>query len=279
MPPSPLYKYLSLAGDDHWNRLDALLRLGRIYFSSPDQLNDPIDVRPMIVVPESHNHELWQGMNEAGKRAGDSRAVRRKRIKDARRRPRTEREAEFREIAMRRIREVGVFCVTTDNANGAMWAHYADTHRGICVGFHADRGPLRIAEPVIYTDERPQYDYRHQGIDRFRTIFLTKGTRWVTESEYRLVSLNIGGPQNRAAAMQGDDGDQDLMRFRARNPGPGIHGISRDLIASITFGYACPVRDRRRIAALVQQEGLQLGLFEMHIAHNAEALAVRRYLP
>ena len=271
MPPSPLYKYLALNVEVQWERLDALLRLGQIYLASPWQFNDLFDVRPEILVPEAQDPRYLRDLDAAGRRLGHPHARRRRQIAVVTRDP--NRVARYREVALNRIREVGVFCVTPNRTNELMWAHYADSNRGICVGFHATRGPLAVASPVEYSDVAPMYD--RYVVEGFRNIFVTKRERWRYEEEYRLVSLDVGGIEARIEAMRGAEHDGDLMRFLGREPGPGILPISRDLIASITFGYLCPAQDRQRAAALVRREGLQIELFEVFVEDASRSLSVR----
>lgn len=51
-----------------------------------------------------------------------------------------------------------VGCLTEVNDNRLMWAHYGDSHRGVCIEYdfasYCDKAPY-IFRPVIYTSERP----------------------------------------------------------------------------------------------------------------------------
>lgn len=87
---------------------------------------------------------------------------------------------------------VGVLCLTDSNRNLTMWAHYADSHKGLVIGFdtsHAffrstDTGsgqPCHLKE-VTY-DDRPKLTL--SGL-RAEDIFLTKGEDWSHENEWRM---------------------------------------------------------------------------------------------
>lgn len=75
-----------------------------------------------------------------------------------------------------------------------MWAHYAEKHTGICLGFDVPefRGAERLLEPVIYAPERlaflldPEKDL--YGIDKefVLAMMLTKSREWAYEQEYRV---------------------------------------------------------------------------------------------
>src|SRR5204862_2146855 len=49
-----------------------------------------------------------------------------------------------------------------------MWAHYAKSHQGLVVGFHATHRFFRNAKntmPVIYRSERVDASYDHRGLN------------------------------------------------------------------------------------------------------------------
>ncbi|MDZ4251787.1 MAG: DUF2971 domain-containing protein [Sulfuritalea sp.] len=87
---------------------------------------------------------------------------------------------------------IGVLCLTDSDRNLTMWAHYADSHKGVVIGFdtsHAffssnDAGsgqPCHLKE-VTYCD-RPKLTF--SGL-RAEDIFLTKGEDWSRENEWRM---------------------------------------------------------------------------------------------
>ncbi len=279
MPPTPLYKYSSLADDVQWKRLEALLHVGQIYLSSPDQFNDLFDVWPEIVVPKANDPAYLKRLNEAGRRLGHGASARRRQIAYLTGVSQKAHAARFTERALKRLRAVGIFCVTPHNDSQLMWAHYGANHQGICVGFHANRGPLAAAQRVRYSDVAPCYNHLVEDLKEFASVFLTKGRQWEYEDEYRLVSFDLGGKAGRMKAMEGLEHDGDICRFIGREPGPGLHNMSRDLIASITFGRHCPEADRLRIAAIAAREGLALPLFEVVVDDAARALRAQPWAP
>lgn len=95
---------------------------------------------------------------------------------------------------------VGVLCLTDSDRNLTMWAHYADSHKGLVIGFdtsHAffsstDTGsgqPCHLKK-VTYCDDRPKLTF--SGL-RAEDIFLTKGKDWSRENEWRMFAgLSVG---------------------------------------------------------------------------------------
>ena len=95
-------------------------------------------------------------------------------------------------------RKTGVLSLGTDCINPLMWAHYADSCKGFCIGFkyllnEDNNGPSPV--PVTYSDSFPivlpgQY-YNEDPQNIFRMImnqFATKSSDWAYESEIRFFS-------------------------------------------------------------------------------------------
>lgn len=49
----------------------------------------------------------------------------------------------------------GLICFSEDWTNPVHWSHYADHHRGMCLGFEVD--PV-VVEPVTYSEERTELE-------------------------------------------------------------------------------------------------------------------------
>ena len=98
--------------------------------------------------------------------------------------------ASKREIAKKQ----GVVCFSRTWKNPLLWSHYADRHKGICLGFDVPdeapdaNGRMRsLAFPVEYTAERPQLEGRIQLNTRFIHQWLsTKYEGWRYEDEVRV---------------------------------------------------------------------------------------------
>lgn len=71
--------------------------------------------------------------------------------------------------------------------NQLLWAHYADSHRGICIGFATAATPeLRSARAVTYTSTLPVW--RGDDKDIAPVIYGTKSTDWAYEREWRIAA-------------------------------------------------------------------------------------------
>lgn len=90
-------------------------------------------------------------------------------------------------------KEIGIYSLTTETNNYLMWSHYADSHRGICIGFNSKilynsvEGTL---SPVQYQEELPVHDMLGNVIDFHKRLLCTKSLCWEYENEYRLTKFH-----------------------------------------------------------------------------------------
>jgi hypothetical protein len=75
----------------------------------------------------------------------------------------------------------GVLCFSRHWHNPVLWSHYADRHRGICLGFDIDS---RGAKPVAYQAERPRLRIPPSCSDADQLLY-TKFLNWQYEEEWR----------------------------------------------------------------------------------------------
>ncbi|MEE1655010.1 DUF2971 domain-containing protein [Microvirga sp. CF3062] len=84
---------------------------------------------------------------------------------------------------------IGILCFSRDWNDPVQWAHYADRHRGICLGFDIPREQL---DTVIYSEtltEPSEALLQEAGNDRwehFKQIISTKYIHWQYEKEERV---------------------------------------------------------------------------------------------
>jgi hypothetical protein len=110
----------------------------------------------------------------------------------------------------------GIFCATRNHDNLLMWAHYAQQHRGVVLGFRPDfkrDSILAITKPVRYRDTRPTF-YRpvedmiaigavftENDLTEFRnSLIYSKSTHWSYEEELR-IDIPHGVPVGQSATF------------------------------------------------------------------------------
>lgn len=94
----------------------------------------------------------------------------------------------FRKMKRETAEKRGVLCFSTKWANPVMWSHYADKHRGLCLGFDvADKA----VGPVSYSGRRLAVELEQLKTPRqlpeayVTKLLFTKYTHWKYENEYR----------------------------------------------------------------------------------------------
>ncbi len=191
-----LYKYKKV---DKY--LLATLLNQELYFASPDQLNDPLDCRISIV---------------------DS-------LKSALESPDPDDRTEQHQVYLESIRGMstwdkmdndvessGVLSLSSNPENSVMWSHYADSHKGVCLGFdfpenwhQLDDNEMIGIAPVLYADENPFIAFFTDIINHFlettetpewKSVWMpamafaygTKGKDWWYEKEHRVIRKTSG---------------------------------------------------------------------------------------
>lgn len=86
----------------------------------------------------------------------------------------------------------GVICFSHGWSNPLLWSHYADKHKGLCLGFDIHKSKLM---EVNYVDERLPYKIPETKQDMME-LLTTKFRHWEYEKEYRAfisLDVDIGG--------------------------------------------------------------------------------------
>ena len=201
--PKYLYKFRSFRDKNH----KAMLTDRELFLASPDKFNDPFDCSAPIRYEDFTKPEFLSYWTAALKRSHPG--VRdydiRRKVKEFYKRCRSpsgkKLMAQYQEETIKRMRstDIGVFSLTANFRSILSWSHYADSHRGFCVGFHTmnleafieEQGPSLDLGPVDYTKEYPVINaYKTSDDDKTKKIVWTKSKDWEYEQEYRIIWLN-----------------------------------------------------------------------------------------
>ncbi len=85
--------------------------------------------------------------------------------------------------------KIGILCFSTDWISPLLWGHYADRHKGLCLGFDVKN---EILEPMEYVTKRIVLDTDWLSnsdavrAEIMRRLLRTKSEPWQYESEVRL---------------------------------------------------------------------------------------------
>jgi Protein of unknown function (DUF2971) len=78
-------------------------------------------------------------------------------------------------------RRYGVLCFSKSWKSPVLWAHYAEKHKGVCLGFDV---PVQQAEPINYVDSRLVAGAANLGT--VKELLYTKYRHWEYEDEVRM---------------------------------------------------------------------------------------------
>jgi hypothetical protein len=182
--PRYLYKYRMIN-----ERIDSLFLNNELYFSAPSGFNDPFDSKVLFLLDGTEENK-----QQYAERV----------LKDSYPKLPPEKIEEVlqkikgtpltKEDIYSLIEKLGIFSLSEDKESLLMWSHYADSHRGICLGFDVRANDFfKRAMSVVYETEYPLINlYKASDNDRIK-VLLTKSNDWSYEKEWRIIELKGKG--------------------------------------------------------------------------------------
>lgn len=123
--------------------------------------------------------------------------------------------------------------------NELMWAHYADSHKGVCIKYHFPNSLTQLAigkdkdgvicyfKDVSYSSQDLHQYSGKDSINLYDAFFL-KGEKWMYENELRLLFFDLNGR-------------------------PGVHLMPvKNCIEAVYFGLKCPQEHRDKIRKILK---------------------------
>lgn len=254
-------------------RIDWLCRMfveSEVMLSDPRTFNDPWDCRPVFrreaEYSPAERRRLIEGQWTLARVVWPDRDEHEARLKTQ------AEDTEFprwlggieREYARRITEDWAIFCLSDGADVDLMWSHYADRHRGLCLGFARNTAIVRDARPVAYACELKKLRIDAPDDEAARDAFLTKSEVWQHEREWRaLVRRSSSAPH------------------RPDTPCASTEGFCRiDLegLVSITFGLYFSAWERQAVQEIARAHSWQ-GTFQEAVKANDEYKVVIRELP
>ncbi len=154
-----------------------------------------------------------------------------------------------------------IYCLSDRPDVHLMWAHYADRHRGLCLGFLRDTPVISEASPVTYAKKLKTLRIGTPDEKAARDAFLTKSEVWRHEREWRAL----------------------IRRSTTDNPGTsaspgGFCRIDLEGLVSITFGLQFSPWEREAVRQIARAHNWQ-GTFMEAVKADDEYKIVFRDLP
>ncbi|AXH61458.1 DUF2971 domain-containing protein [Providencia rettgeri] len=221
-----LYKYLSV------DRAFKVLKDKTIAFTTMDSFNDPFEFANLTAFPDKqyNNENILDIFNDYSKKFILN-------------------------------RESSILCLTRQQLNPLMWAHYADNHKGIVIGlniletnFTSETENIIPAQygSVIYTVTKPNYryitpifkenkigldtDYKSKNLELLQRRYLYKSMHWSYEEEVRVVKATSG---------------EDLINTEKKHV--NLYKLKEKSIFSIHIGMRCNQDDLARIKPYINK--------------------------
>ncbi len=262
-----IYKYLS----SNSRSISSIFKHRQVYFSSPEDLNDPFECRPYFRMPSASEFKSY--MAEIGIPPSE-----RNKLKHKFKERHSNKPNEVKEEMHQATKTFGLFCATPHNNNLLMWSHYGEEHKGICLGFDVNLKESRLdgklidsffgaIAPVTYTDRYPVINVlKHHKFEQaflkgdvremaefVSPIMLTKSHHWSYEDEIRC----IVGP------LQG---------------GFGVRSFYPERLKEAILGAKVEDDFRKEVVDLVHQYPSDIDLYESRLSESKYELIYERVL-
>jgi hypothetical protein len=151
----------------------------------------------------------------------------------------------------------GVFCLSEVNNDILMWSHYADSHKGFCVGFHVNESYFTEIFPVNYIKKYPKILPIASSEDTAKTIMLSKSCHWKYEQEWRKIKL-LELPNNNILSE--------------------VQSYPKEIVASVIFGAKISPDFRQKLLNIIDQKCLNIDLFDAKPCENEFALKINKII-
>jgi len=176
-----LYKYLPAYSFDAQkkkiNILEYIFENKTLRFTSPLVFNDPFELRPNIEkIIDEERHLVVSSISNYINNTGISNGF------------------YYQNVMQPLLKDIGILSLSEMHTNLVMWAHYADSHKGIVLEidtahsfFYSDPQNSSLLYPmqkVEYIDKRPNI-----SSDKWEKTFLIKSEDWAYEKEHRMIVL------------------------------------------------------------------------------------------
>ena len=255
-PPPLLYRYRPASGQN-FDRLRKMIVEGEHYFATPGSLNDPFDCRPIYRLGSSDNAvrqylQYLFSKFEPNVPEKERSAQIEQLLTNPDNDPRRQENQQLLAAAISfGINRIGVLCLSASDRVPLMWAHYAESNSGVCLGFDSSMQPLARALPVQYSNTRPIVDLT---VDTYKSELVktlySKSDDWCYEQEWRLC---------------------DDLR------GPGIHFIPTSALRQIILGFKAPHDLLREVLAWARDFPNPIEIYRVRKSMTSFEFEIQRY--
>ena len=248
-----LYKYVPLQSEEHMARVRRLVN-GWVYFSSATDFNDPFELSPVVAPPSIKTVSAVLESIRATE-TGISKSAQMKIIQNVQSQIRRSAPGA---VSRAWVASLGVLCLTTEPKDLLMWAHYASSHTGLCLGFDARYAPFSEARQVRYVSDRPSLpalDVDEFDAEVTETVLLRKSPHWKYEKEWRTVKRPISDDERnfyRENIVNWKMHPEDIANVLAKEGGPGHYEFEPAALRRVILGARISAEHKLEIQRIVK---------------------------
>lgn len=227
--PSIIYKYIPIS----WKHITAAVN-NQLWMSAPADFNDPFDCNHPINKEMSNQERVDITSSLCGIDTSELSAY-----------PNGQETLvnEGIKYMSDKFSRAGICCFSERWDSILMWSHYADKHRGICLGYNSRDLIGKVGyvfEKIRPEKSSPSLDFKNMGTEEgqeefINNVIFTKASDWAYEEEWRLVVFDKGrqlieSPMQLQSVIFGirtsSDDEQNIKKFL--NHGVSFQRVKRD---------------------------------------------------
>jgi len=223
--PEQVFKFFSVN-----DNLEKTLKENYLWLSKPTDFNDPFDCNDNLV---SFNIKEKDIENFVKTHFPGRRQEKRKEIRLHKKQPESFKNA-LKSSLSDIIKEQGICCFSRTYKNILMWSHYADRHKGICIGFNPRKSKtINLILHVSYEQDFRTVEYFSEKEEALMSMMITKSIDWQYEEEMRIIK-----------------------DYNGRLP------FEKECVQQIIFGCRTLDSDKKQIKELINNNGYNNVLFQ-----------------
>lgn len=132
-----------------------------------------------------------------------------------------------------------------------LWAHYADSHRGLAIEFDCAHRPFSFALRVKYQNEYPSIGYPFQVKEPF-DVLATKSDIWEYEEEFRIL-------YNRTSTPPGTYEDQSAV-------------VEKSALKAVYFGAKMSCACKESVVEMIERGPFDPEVYDVSLSRSEYSL-------
>lgn len=251
--PSTFYKYTPV---EEW--LPSLLNGSSIKFTSRNNFNDPFDSLSTTYFnynaknAEQHIRNGLEGLNIFSSEEIEFMAkdIFEKKI-----------QIDSDSSNEKYLDETGILSLASSWKNILLWSHYANQHKGICIGFDSEIDIFLAAQKVIYSSEFPIIMRPDDSPTvMLEKTFLRKSECWKYEDEWRVLKPKWSTEQKEDSINRNKN--LKFSKLMTSSNGPGTYEFEKRSIIDVTLGMNISAEDEKKAIEGIKAANINIKLFK-----------------